>query len=29
MLYMNPVKQLNQRWDFITKCRHKTKFRLF
>ena len=29
MLYIDPVNLLNQRCDFIARCRHRNKFRLF
>ena len=29
MLYIGPVKPLNKKCDFIARCRHRNKFRLF
>ena len=29
MLYIDPGNLINQRWDFIARCRHGEKFRLF
>ena len=29
MLFIDPFNLLNQRCDFIAKCRNKNKFRLF